>query len=186
MALTKEAVKKAVDKKKEVTQALTADMKKSTGLYIADFSRVTVGVVTALRASLRLKGIKMKVAKNTLIRRSLADAGVKGLDSHLVGPTAVIMADDQDPMAPAKALVEFHKANEGMLPVKIVSIDGAQYPGDKIAALAKMPGKRELQASVVSLALGPGARLAGVLKGPGSRIAGAIKAHIEKLEGGAQ
>lgn len=186
MAIAKTAGKKAVEKKKETTTALTADIKKSTGLYIADFTRITVGVVTALRADLRRKGIKMKVAKNTLIRRSLAEAGVKGLDAHLVGPTAVILADDQDPMAPAKALVEFHKANEGVLPVKIVSIDGAVYPGDKIAALAKMPGKRELQANVVRLALGPGSNLAAILKGPGSKIAGAIKAHIEKLEGGAK
>jgi large subunit ribosomal protein L10 len=186
MVIQKAVVKKAVDLKADVVGQMTEDMKKSTGLYIADFSRVTVGVVTALRATLRLKGIKMKVAKNTLIRRSLEGAGVKGLDKHLVGPTAVIMADDQDPMAPAKALVEFHKANEGMMPVKIVSIGGEQYPGDKIGALAKMPGKRELQANVIRLALGPGANLAGILKGPGSRIAGAIKAQIEKLEGGAK
>jgi large subunit ribosomal protein L10 len=128
----------------------------------------------------------MKVAKNTLIKRALAGAGIKGLDSHLVGPTAVIFSDDQDPMAPAKALVEFHKANEGMLPVKVVSIDGAAYPGNQLAALAKMPGKRDLQASIISLALGPGQKIAGILKGPGAKIAGQIKAQIEKLEGGAQ
>ena len=186
MALAKASVKKAVEKKSETVSSLAADIKGSSGIYIADFTRITVGVVTALRASLRRKGIKMKVAKNTLIRRSLSDAGVKGLDKHLIGPTAVIMADDQDPMAPAKALFEFHKANEGMLPVKIVSIGGEQYPGDRISALAKMPGKRELQANVVRLALGPGSTLAGILKGPGAKIAGAIKAHIEKLEGGAQ
>ena len=177
---------KALDKKTETVTGLTDRIKKSSGLYIADFSRITVGTVTALRADLRKKGIGMKVAKNTLIRRALADAGVKGLDSHLTGPTAVIMADDQDPMAPAKALVEFHKTNENMLPVKVVHIDGAQYPGEKLIALAKMPGKRELQAQVVSLALGPGAQLAGLIKGPGAKIAGQIKALVEKLEGGAQ
>jgi ribosomal protein L10 len=82
--------------------------------------------------------------------------------------------------------VEFHKANDGMLPVKVVSIDGASYPGNQLGTLAKMPGKRELQASVISLALGPGQKIAGIIKGPGSAIAGQIKAQIEKLEGGAQ
>ena len=47
-----------------------------------------------------------------------------------------------------------------------------------------MPGKRELQAQVVSLALGPGANLLGLIKGPGSRIASQIQAQIEKLEKG--
>jgi large subunit ribosomal protein L10 len=176
---------KLLEKKSSVISDLEASLKASPGVYIADFSRVTVQVVTALRSNLRKKGMKMKVAKNTLIKRALDQAGIKGLEKHLVGPTAVIFSDDQDPMAPAKALVEFHKANEGMLPVKVVSIDGAAYPGTQLAALAKMPGKRELQASVVSLALGPGQKIAGIIKGPGAAIAGQVKAQIEKLEGGA-
>jgi large subunit ribosomal protein L10 len=175
-----------IEKKSAVIAELEAGFKAFPGVYIADFSRVTVQTVTGLRSSLRKKGMKMKVAKNTLIKRALANAGIKGLDSHLVGPTAVIFSDDQDPMAPAKALVEFHKANDGVLPVKVVSIDGAAYPGTQLAALAKMPGKRELQASVVSLALGPGQKIAGIIKGPGAKLAGQIKAQIEKLEGGAQ
>jgi large subunit ribosomal protein L10 len=176
---------KALVRKTKTASDLEASLKTTTGVYIADFSRVTVQTVTALRTSLRKKGIRMKVAKNTLIKRALGTAGIKGLDAHLKGPTAVIMADDQDPMAPAKALVEFHKANEGLLLVKIISIDGSAYPGNQLAALAKMPGKRELQASVVSLALGPGQKIMGILKGPGAAIAGQIKAQIEKLEGGA-
>jgi large subunit ribosomal protein L10 len=179
-------VQKAVAKKSEVIAELKAGIAKSTGIYIADFTGVTVETVTALRASLRAKGIKMKVAKNTLILRALSESGVKGLEKHLVGPSAVILADDQDPMAPAKALVEFHKANEGLMNVKVVHIDGAQYDGANIGALAKMPGKRELQAQVVTLALGPGAQLLGLIAGPASKIAGQIKAHIEKLEGGAK
>lgn len=177
-------VQKAVAKKSEVVEELKASIAKSTGVYIADFSRITVETVTALRADLRKKGIKMKVAKNTLIRRALEESGVKGLEKHLIGPSAVILADDQDPMAPAKALVEFHKKNEGFMTVKVVHIDGAQYPGAQLVSLAKMPGKRELQASVVSLALGPGAQLLGLIKGPGSQIAGQIKALTEKLEKG--
>ena len=179
-------VVKPVEKKSQAVSQLTAEIKKSAGLYIADFTGVTVGTVTALRANLRRKGIRMKVAKNTLIRRSLESAGVKGLDKHLIGPTIVIMSDDQDPMAPAKALTDFHKTNEGVLPVKAVHIDGSVYPGEKLSVLAKMPGKRELQAAVVGLALGPGAGVAGLIKGPGAKLAGQIKALVEKLEGGAK
>jgi large subunit ribosomal protein L10 len=177
---------KTLEKKSSVISDLEAGFRSSPGIYIADFSRVTVQTVTGLRSSLRKKGMKMKVAKNTLIKRALDGAGIKGLEKHLVGPTAVIFSDDQDPMAPAKALVEFHKANEGVMPVKVVAIDGASYPGSQLGALAKMPGKRELQAGVVSLALGPGQKIAGIIKGPGAKLAGQIKAQIEKLEGGAQ
>lgn len=179
-------VQKAVTKKSEVIAELEASFKVAMGIYITDFSRIRVETVTALRASLAKKGMKMKVAKNTLIKRALDGAGIKGLEKHLVGPTAVIMSDDQDPMAPAKALVEFYKANEGFMGVKAVSIDGSTFPGSQIAAIAKMPGKRELQASIITLALGPGAKIAGIIKGPGAQIAGQVKALVEKLEGGAQ
>ena len=147
---------KALVRKTKTASDLEASLKTTTGVYIADFSRITVQTVTALRTSLRKKGIRMKVAKNTLIKRALGTAGIKGLDSHLKGPTAVILADNRDPMAPTKALVEFHKANEGFLAIKGVSIDRIHLSGNRLAELAKMPGKRELQASVVSLALGPG------------------------------
>ena len=179
-------VQKIGNRKSAVVAELEEGLKKAVGVYIADFSRIRVEKVTILRADLKKKGMKMKVAKNTLIKRALAGAGIKGLDSHLVGPTAVIMSDDQDPMAPAKALVEFYKANEGFMSVKVVSIDGSTYPGAQIAALAKMPGKRELQASIITLALGPGAQVAGIIKGPGAKVAGQIKALVEKLEGGVQ
>ncbi len=179
-------VQKSVTKKSEVISELEAGFKSAVGIYITDFSRVRVETVTTLRATLKKKGMKMKVAKNTLIKRALDGAGIKGLEKHLVGPTAVIMSDDQDPMAPAKALVEFYKTNEGFMSVKVVSIDGATYPGSQIATLAKMPGKRELQASIITLALGPGAQVAGIIKGPGAKVAGQIKALVEKLEGGAQ
>jgi large subunit ribosomal protein L10 len=124
----------------------------------------------------------MRVSKNTLIRRALDNAGVKGLDAHLAGPTALILADAEDPISPAKLLVEFLKANEDAVRVKTVHIDGQSYPGDQLAALAKMPGKRELQAQVVSIALGAGAGLLALFKGPGAKLAGQLQALIEKRE----
>lgn len=170
--------------KTETVQRLTDSLKGSSGVYLADFTGLTVEKVTQLRVKLRKKGLHMRVAKNTLIRRALGDVGVKGLDDHLVGPTAVIFADQEDPMGPAKLLVEFLKENENAISMKGVHIDGQAYPGTQVAVLAKMPGKRELQAQVVTLALSAGSNLLSLLKGPGVKVAGQIKALTEKLEKG--
>ena len=174
-------------RKAAVISELEAGFKQSPGIYIADFSRVTVETVTGLRSSLRKKGIRMKVAKNTLIKRALDNAGIKGLDSTWSGPTAVILADDQDPMAPAKALVEFHKANEGMLPVKVRPHRRRRLSGQP----ARRPGQDARQAGTAGRAWFPwrsarAQKIAGIIKGPGANIAGQIKAQIEKLEGGAK
>jgi large subunit ribosomal protein L10 len=168
--------------KAETIEQLTTEIKKSMGLYLADFTKVKVQTVTALRRDLRRKGIRIRVAKNTLIQRALNDCGISGLDSHLAGPTALIMSDDQDPIAPAKLLVDFHKANEGLMTLKAIHIDGQAYPGNQLASIAKMPGKRELQSQVISLAMGPAANLLSLVKGPASRLASQIQALATKLE----
>jgi len=170
--------------KTQTVEELTQNIKNSSGVYLADFTRTTVQVVTGLRRDLRKKGIHVRVAKNTLIKRALKDCGISGLDSYLVGPTAVIMADNEDPIAPAKLLVAFQKANEGLMTLKALQIDGQTHKGDQLAAIAKTPGKRELQSQVVSLAMGPGSNLLALFKGPGSKVASQIQALVEKLEKG--
>src|SRR5690606_40187306 len=130
------------------------------------------------------KGVTMRVAKNTLVKRALENVGVTGLDQYLTGPTAVILADGEDPIAPAKLLVEFLKKNEKALKAKAVHMDGQAYEGAELVSLSKMPGKRELQAQVVTLAMSPGATLLGLFKGPGSAIASQIQSLVSKIEAG--
>ncbi len=168
--------------KTEVVEKLTQNFKGTSGIYFADFKGIPVETITALRTNFRSKGVKIRVAKNTLIKRALAACDITGLDKFLIGPTAVILADDQDPITPAKMLVDFHKQNEGMMDLKVVHIDGQQYDGKQLVTLSKMPGKRELQAQVVQLAMGPSAQLIGIIKGPAGKIASQIQALVEKLE----
>jgi large subunit ribosomal protein L10 len=170
--------------KSEVVSQLTDSLKGSSGVYLADFTGLTVEKVTALRSELRKKGIVMRVAKNTLIRRALENAGVQGLDKWLAGPTAMILADAEDPMAPAKLVVEFLKKNENAVAMKAIHIDGQVSNGDQLLSLSKMPGKRELQAQVVTLALSPGATLLALFKGPGSAVVTQIQSLVSKLEAG--
>lgn len=173
--------------KSEVVTQLTDSFKAASGVYLADFTGVTVEQVTLLRSTLRKKGITMRVAKNTLIQRALANVGVEGLDKYLVGPTAVILADAEDPIAPAKLLVEFLKKNESVsLKAKVAHMDGQAYDGANLVTLSKMPGKRELQAQVITLAMGPGSNLLALIKGPASAIASQIQSLVSKIEAGEQ
>ncbi len=168
--------------KTEVVAKLTENFKSSSGIYFADFKGIKVETVTALRSSFRTKGVKIRVAKNTMIKRALAACDISGLDKYLIGPTAVILADEEDPITPAKMLVDFHKKNDGLMDLKVVYIDGQPYDGKQLDTLSKMPGKRELQAQVVQLAMGPSAQLIGIIKGPAGKIASQIQALVEKLE----
>ena len=54
------------------------------------------------------------MVKNTLTKRAAAEAGIEGLDEHLVGPTAIAFVEG-DPVAVAKGLRDFTKANPALV-----------------------------------------------------------------------
>jgi large subunit ribosomal protein L10 len=65
---------------------------------------------TDLRTKMRDAGATYKVAKNRLAKLALKDTQYEGLEEHLTGPTA--LAWSTDPIAAAKAAVEFAKTND--------------------------------------------------------------------------
>ena len=76
-----------------------------------------------LRKQLREAGVEYKVVKNTLIRRAAGDTDAGLIMDHFKGPSALALSYD-DPVAPAKVLIDFSKDNK-KFEIKIVC-DGGQ------------------------------------------------------------
>jgi large subunit ribosomal protein L10 len=151
-------------------------------VFLVDFAKIKVADDTQLRKTLSQQGIFYRVAKNTLIKRALHTAGITALDAHLEKPTAILVGSIDDPIAPARAIIEFQKLRKDLLTSKVSYLDGETLQGSTIGDIAKMPGKRELQASVIQLFMSPGATLVGLIKGPGSKIAGQVEAFIKRFD----
>jgi len=162
---------KAVVKKQSTVEALVKEFAGASSLYLVNFEKLTVVKDNALRKVMRQKGVKYRAVKNTLLKRVLEQIGIKGLEKHLVGATAVMISPTDDPMLPARELVEFYKANPDLLTVKVINLEGELLAGSEIGNVAKMPGRKDLLANIVMTILGPG-----------GKIVGAIKALEEKLE----
>jgi large subunit ribosomal protein L10 len=169
-------------KKQEFADSLAKELSVAAAIYLLDFQKITVAQDNALRMNLRKKGIIYKAAKNRLIREALKKANISGLDSYLKGATSIMLGTKEDPMLPAREVVEFHKTSPEILKAKGISLGNSSLKGSELENLAKMPGKNEILGQVVSLMLSPGANLIALIKGPGSKIAGQIKALEEKLE----
>jgi len=169
-------------KKQELIDSTAKDFSAAASIYLLNFNKITVAQDNALRMNLRKKGIVYKAVKNRLIKEAFKKANITGLDSYLKGATSFMLGSAEDPMLPAREIVEFHKANPEILIAKGISLDGSSLKGTELENLAKMPGKNEILGQVISLALSPGANLIALIKGPGSKIAGQIKALERKLE----
>lgn len=163
-----------VDKIKELTAALS----NAKVIYLADFTGLDVAKVTGLRNKLRDAEVSYQVVKNRLAKRAAAEAGISGLDEHLVGPTAIALTSE-DPIAPAKILQDFADEDD-TFSIKSGFMDGQILSPNEIEALSKLPSREELLGKVLGSVQSPMYGLAGVLNGLLRNLVGVIGAIEEK------
>lgn len=146
-----------IKQKEELVKALAERLKTAKVVILTDYRGINVSDVTKLRADLRNVNSEYKVIKNNIVRRALEMNGETSLNDLLVGPTAVLMGDE-DYLEPSKVLYNFSKNND-FYKIKGGIIDGKIMTADEIIALAKLPSKQDLL----------------------SMLAGALLANISKL-----
>ena len=167
------ASEKILNQKKEEVSKLAAEMKEAKIILLTDYRGINVTDVTNLRTDLRNVNAKYTVIKNNITRRALAEAGIEGLEDKLVGPTAVIMSNE-DYLEPAKAIYKFSKDND-YYKIKGGVIEGKVMTAEEIITLAKLPSRDTLLSM-----------LAGALLGNISKVAVALDQVRIKKEAGAE
>jgi large subunit ribosomal protein L10 len=123
------------------------------GLYLADFSGMTVESLSLLRKRCREQGVQFRVIKNTLLKRAFNERGISELDAHLVGPTGLVFSKDNE-MAPAKILSDFAKEFEKPR-VKAAVVDGRLYDNKAIAKLALLPSREVMLSQLLGTFIAP-------------------------------
>ncbi len=165
--------------KREFVASLAAVFAETSMVVVTRNSGLTVAEVTDLRRRMRAAGAQFKVAKNRLALRALDGTQFDGIAKLLKGPTA--LAWSSDPVAVAKAAVEFAKINE-----KLVVLGGAlgsrTLDAAGIRALAELPSLETLRAQLLGLINAPATRLAGVLQAPAGQLARVFGAYAKTAE----
>lgn len=172
-----------VDKKaqKAATVAdLTARLKASSTAVLADYRGMTVGQMRDLRSRLRGGGIEMVVVKNTLARRAARAAGYEPLSAELVGPIAMLFADE-DVSAPARILNDYIKANRKMV-IKAGLLEGQLIKADAVTELADLPSREILLSRLLGAMQAPLGNLASVLQAPLTKLARTLDAVRSQKE----
>jgi large subunit ribosomal protein L10 len=138
---------------------------------------LSVGQSTDLRAKMRDAGASYKVAKNRLAKLAIKDTQYEGLEDFLTGPTA--LAWSTDPVAAAKAAVDFAKTND-----KLEIVGGAMgatvLDAAGVKALASMPSLDELRGKIVGLINAPATKVATLVNAPASKLARVFGAYGAK------
>ena len=126
---------------------------------------------------MRDSGARYKVAKNTLALIALEGTTYAPLSELLTGPIA--LATSADPVAAAKAVVDFAKTNDrleivgGAMGETVLDVNG-------VKALAELPSLDELRAKIVGLIQAPATKIARTINEPGAQLARVIGAYAAK------
>lgn len=150
-------------------------------LFITDYTGLKVDQFGELRNRLHEVGAKCQVVKNTILKRAAKDAGLPEL-GELKGQTAIVTGE-KDVAAAAKILknftAEFQKPT-----IKAGVVDRLVVSKDQIAAIADLPSREVLLATLLGVLQAPASKLVRLLNEPASQLARVLKAKAEK-EGGA-
>ncbi len=123
------------------------------GIYLADFSGMSVEKLSMLRKRCREQKVQFRVIKNTLLKRAFHEHGITALDPFLEGPTGLVFSPVSE-MTPAKILADFAKEHERPR-VKAAVLDGRLFDEKAIATLATLPSREVLLAQILSAFVAP-------------------------------
>lgn len=151
---------------------------RSSAVILTDYRGLTVKEMQALRTALRAAGAELRVYKNTLTQIAMRELALPDLGELLDGPTAFLFSYG-DPVASAKALVDFAKDHKS-LELKGGFIDSAVTSAAGVQALASLPSREVLIAKLLGTMLNPIVGFARVLNGPTEAFARTVQAVADQ------
>ena len=164
--------------KEKVVEELGQIFESSGVVVVAQYAGLTVREMQGLRAQMREAGGSVRVAKNRLAKIALEGKPCASIGDFLKGMT--VLTYSEDPVAAAKVADAYAKTND-----KFVILGGAMgstaLDPAGVKAVAQLPSREELIASIVACIGAPASGLAGAIGAPGASIAG-ILTTIEERE----
>ena len=157
--------------KKQVVADIIEKFKAAQSVVVCSYSGLTVEKVTELRKLCREQDVHYVVLKNRLVVRALEELGIKGLEGILEGPNAFVFGNKDVTNAPkiVNSFIEKNKLTSleikgGLMGEEVMDVAA-------VKALAALPSREELLATLV-----------GCLQSPVSSLVAVLDEIAEKLE----
>ena len=130
-----------LEEKQAAVAEIGVEVAQAQAIVVAEYRGLEVAAMTDLRKQARTSGVYLRVLKNTLARRAVADTPFAGLADKMVGPLAYGISSD--PVKVAKVLHEFARGNDKFV-IKAGALANQVMTPKDVASLATMPSREEL------------------------------------------
>jgi large subunit ribosomal protein L10 len=147
-----------LEEKKAVVAEVAEVAGSAYSAIAAEYSGLTVGEMTELRAKARESGVYLRVVKNKLARRAFEGTDFACMADGLVGQL-VLAFSQEDPGSAARVMKDFSKEHDKLV-VKLVSIGGKLLEASDIDTLAKMPTYDQAVSMLMAVMKAPVEKLA--------------------------
>ena len=148
-------------------------------VYVADISGLTVEKSNELRKLCFKKGVRLKMVKNTFLKKALEqlDTDYSELYPVLHGTSAIMVSETGN--LPARIIKTFRGKNP-IPAVKAAHIDQCVYIGDQIDLLSSLKSREELIGDIITLLQSPAKNVVSALQSGGNKLSGIVKTLSEK------
>ena len=168
------------EEKHDVVLALTETIAEYGNFYITDTANLSVAKINDIRRKCFDNGIKMQVAKNSLIRKAMeaSQGDYSEIFDVLKGSSSILFSKSAN--APAKLIKQLRKTGDKPL-LKAAYIDSSVFIGDnQLDALVNLKSKEQLVADIIALLQSPAKNVISALMSGGNKLAGIVKTLQER------
>jgi large subunit ribosomal protein L10 len=165
--------------KENIISELVARLNASPFMIVADYTALTVSQFDELRTKLDEVGASANVTKNTYAKRAADELKYPEEIAQYLKGQSVIVTGEQDVCAAAKAIKDYHKANEKP-EMRAGVLDGKMLTPEELNALAALPPMDVLRAMLLGTLQAPASTLVRLLNEPASGLARVLKAKGEQ------
>ena len=168
------------EQKRQIIEEIAQDLANYSHVYVTDISGFTVSTVNQLRRLCYKRDVKLKVVKNTLLKRAMdqADADYSELYPVLNGATSIMLSNTGN--VPARLIKEFRTKNDKPL-IKAAFIEETAYIGDdQLETLCNIKSREELIGDIIGLLQSPARNVISALQSGGGKLAGIVKTLSER------
>lgn len=165
--------------KEIIIDGLLERLNNSPYVLVVSYAGMTVPQFDEIRNRLGEVGSTFHVAKNTMVKQACAKAGLPDeLAEHLTGQTAIVSGDND--VCAASKIVKNFAAEFEKPEIRAGAMDGNLLSKENILALANLPTRDVLLATLLGVLQAPASKLVRTLNEPGAALARVLQAKADQ------
>ena len=167
------------EEKSQIVEEIADVLSAYKTVYVADISGLTVAKSNELRRTCFKRGVKLKMVKNTFLKRAMEKLEVDYSEMYpILHGTSAIMVSEAGNL-PAHIIKDF-RGKASIPAVKAAYIEECVYIGDQLDFLCAIKSRDELVGELIGLLQSPARNVISALQSGGGKLAGIVKTLSEK------